>query len=203
MVREGLADRDDADADYVPVIESDDEEEVSIGDDAPVAAKKGVNRKRGRPRKILRVGAPTKQAAHEKASSSNSSVNAIYLLEAQKKLQLKSKQTDLKFSLAASKPFTSWVHLHWKSQNSLEYGSEVTSKNFNALQSAKPVMVCNYREKVMAWNPSTDREKHLRLHCKKFAATEHFTTPEVQRDLETYRKLAASKNARLFDFQIY
>jgi hypothetical protein len=85
------ADGYDADADYVPVIESDNEEEVSIVDDAPVAAKKGVNRKRGRPRKILRVGAPTKQAAHEKASSSNSSVNAtMYLLEAQKKLQLKS-----------------------------------------------------------------------------------------------------------------
>jgi hypothetical protein len=50
MVREGLADTDDADADYVPVIESDiEEEEVSIVDDAPVAAKKGVNRKRGRP----------------------------------------------------------------------------------------------------------------------------------------------------------
>jgi hypothetical protein len=52
MVREGLADRDDADADYVPVIESDNEGEVSIVDDAPVAAKKGGNRKRGRPRKI-------------------------------------------------------------------------------------------------------------------------------------------------------
>jgi hypothetical protein len=39
-------------------------------------------------------GPPTKQAAHEK-----------YLLEAQKKLQLKSKQTDLKSShLAALKP---------------------------------------------------------------------------------------------------
>jgi hypothetical protein len=89
-----------------------------IVDDAPVAAKKGVNRKRGRPR----VGAPTKQAAHEKASSSNSSVNAtMYLLEAQKKLQLKSKQADLKSSqLPASKPFTCWVHLHWKPQNSLE-----------------------------------------------------------------------------------
>jgi hypothetical protein len=107
----GLTDTDDADADYVPVIESDiEEEEVSIVDDAPVAVKKGVNRKRGRPRTILRVGAPTKQAPHEKASSSNSNVNAtMYLLEAKKKLQLKSIQTDLKFSLAASKPFISWV----------------------------------------------------------------------------------------------
>jgi hypothetical protein len=51
MVRERLADRDDADADYVPVIESENEEEVSVVDDAPVAAKKGVNRKRARPRR--------------------------------------------------------------------------------------------------------------------------------------------------------
>jgi hypothetical protein len=49
-IRKGSADPDDTDADYVPVIQSSDNvEEVLIVDAAPVAAKKGMNRKRGRP----------------------------------------------------------------------------------------------------------------------------------------------------------
>jgi hypothetical protein len=186
------------------IIDDDDDDDETISnkpddDGAPDFPVPPVaKRKRGRPPKSA-SHRPAKKAVKPSAASTSSKANAtVFLIEAQKKLHLK-KKTGASDHTTAVPVYTSWVHQHWKPENSTEYGEEVTFDNFAKLQAAKPQMVCKHCSKIMSWAPSTNRKKHLCLNCKQFAATDDFKAPEVQQDVQTFMKrTAASKGVRSF-----
>jgi hypothetical protein len=88
-----------------------------------------------------------------------------------------------------------WSWAHWRPVDSTEFGSEpLIGARYDELKkraenSGKmPQLQCIHCSKVMAWNPSTKRKRHLLVDCKHSPSLSQRTTLELLQTRRSYYK---------------